>query len=131
MKMPPLARKIIWLEVVAFSSIILIAWVNELGLEQYFLGGSHTPDWRDPILETIGTLAVSIPTVLFSWRVTKRLHYLEEFVRVCAWCHKVGQDNDWIPVEDFIKKTFNTETTHGICPSCSRKLHQIRYRVDT
>lgn len=116
--------RIIWYEVAAFLAIIAFAWANELsGLEgTIFHNVSSPPDWRAPIIQTIFTILVGIPAVLLSRQLSKRLHYLEGFLKICAWCHRVGQGDDWISIEEFVKKTLNTETTHGICPRCMRKM---------
>jgi hypothetical protein len=123
MKSPPAGSLIVWAEIAAFLSIIAIAWANELGgLEASLFGDTFAPNWRDPMIETVVIVLVAIPTVLFTWRLAKRLHYLEGFLRVCAWCQKVGEGEEWISIEEFAKKTLNTSTTHGICPACSQKM---------
>ncbi len=118
------ASRIIWYEAVAFLAIIAFSWAHALsGLEGLVFDRVAGPiNWKSPILDTIFTILVGTPAILLSWRLSKRLHYLEEFLRVCAWCQRVGQGDDWISIEEFAKKTLNTETTHGICPSCVRKL---------
>ena len=56
-------------------------------------------------------------------RVVVRLFYLKHFLKVCAWCHKIGnKDDTWITMEEFLHREFDTETTHGICPECVNKL---------
>jgi len=123
MKTPPPAIRIVGYEIVAFLVIIIISWTNEIsGFETSLFGEINAPNWMDPVIETLVTILVAIPTVLFTWRLSKRLHYLEGFLRVCAWCQKVGQGEDWISIEEFARKTLNTHTTHGICPACSQKL---------
>ena len=122
------ASRIIWYEIIAFATIIVIAWVNELsGFEGLIFEKTYgLVNWRGPIIETGIVILVGTPAILLSWRLSRRLHYLEGFLRVCAWCHKVGQGDDWISTEEFMKKTLNTETTHGICPSCSQKLKDVQ-----
>jgi len=128
MKPPIRASRIIWYEIAAFLSIIAFTWTHELsGLEgTLFDRVSGPPNWRGATIVTVFTILVGIPAVLMSWRLARRLHYLEGFVRVCAWCHKVGEGDDWITIEAFVKKTLNTETTHGICPTCLRKFQRER-----
>ena len=58
-----------------------------------------------------------------------RLHYLEGFLRLCAWCRKLHADNEWIPLEEFMQRRFDTRTSHGICPACKaeqRKAERTR-----
>jgi hypothetical protein len=131
MKTPPPASGIIWLEIAAFLTVIVISWVNELsGLESSLFGDTHTPNWIDPSIETVATILVAIPTIFFTWRFTKRLYYLEGFLRVCAWCQKVGEGDHWISIEEFAHKTLNTRMTHGICPTCSQKMKEGQIRSE-
>jgi len=51
----------------------------------------------------------------------RRLHYLEEFLRVCSWCQKVSSGNEWMGMETYLKTKFATKTSHGMCPDCLRK----------
>ncbi len=51
-------------------------------------------------------------------RLLDRIFYLEEFMRVCAWCHHIDYKGQWMPMEDFMQQGFDTPTSHGICPKC-------------
>lgn len=60
-------------------------------------------------------------------RVSKRLilqlFYLQNFFKLCAWCHKVSDNTDhWITLEQFLDREFNIHTSHGICPNCIEQL---------
>jgi hypothetical protein len=117
------AARIIWYELAAFITIIAISWANEIyGLARTIFGTAQVPNLEDAIVESIITILVAIPTLIFSWRLSKRLHYLEGFLRVCAWCQKVGHGDEWISIGEFAQKKLNTQTTHGICPDCRQKL---------
>lgn len=118
------ASKIVWVEIASFGAIIVISWANEWGLEAFLFGETYKRDWKDPIMQTAITIMVAIPTIVLSWRLSKRLHYLEGFLRVCSWCRKVGQGDDWVSIEEYVGKTLDTQTTHGICPSCLIKLKE-------
>jgi hypothetical protein len=54
-------------------------------------------------------------------RLLKRLHYLEEFLRVCSWCHKVCHEGEWLTMEKYFNSKFATQTSHGMCPECLQK----------
>jgi hypothetical protein len=127
MKKKPSANRIVWYEIAAFGVIVAISWANELGgLARRLFGGTYAPNWQDAATETGIALGVAIPTVLLTWRLSQRLHHLEGFLRVCSWCHKVGRGDDWISFEKFLAQELKTQTTHGICPACSRKLEEER-----
>jgi len=122
------ALKIVWYELTGFGAILAISWVNELaGLSRMLFGGGYAPHWQDAAGESVIIIAVAIPTILSSYRLSKRLHYLEGLLRVCAWCRKIGQDDQWVPIEKFVQDRLNTETSHGICPNCiHREIVKIR-----
>ena len=54
-------------------------------------------------------------------RALDRIQYLEKFMRVCAWCRRIHFKGEWMPLEQFMRQSFDTPTTHGICTEC---LHQ-------
>jgi len=115
----------IYVEIGAFSVIVFVSWANELWqITRIFFGGEYSSNWHEAMFESLVILIVAIPTILITWRIIKRLHYLEEFVRVCAWCKKVGKDEGWVSIEEYFATHFDTKTSHGICPSCYDKLKQ-------
>jgi len=116
------ASRIVWFETAAFGTLIAMSWANEFGLEKTLFGAAYVPNWRDAALQTAITVLVGVPTVLLSWRLSRRLHYLEGFLRVCSWCRKVGDGDTWISLEEYLETNLHTKTTHGICQSCSSRL---------
>ncbi len=53
---------------------------------------------------------------------------LEGILPVCMHCRKVRQDDgdpadpsSWIALEAFVKKSMDTDVTHGICPDCLKE----------
>jgi hypothetical protein len=119
--------QIIILEIIGFLAIVAISWVNELlGLPGWLFGGGHRVNWPESLLETAIVTLVAIPVILMTQRLILHMHYLEEFVRVCGWCKKLNVRGDWVPVEEFFERKFETPTSHGICPAC---LAEQRRRV--
>lgn len=114
---------IYWVEAAGFCAIIALSWANELiGLPGIVFGGPVTPNWREAALETAIALLVWSAVHVVTRQTLRRLHYLEEFLRVCAWCHKIGHDDEWIPLEEYFGRKFATKTTHGICPECAKRV---------
>jgi hypothetical protein len=106
-------------EIIGFLAIIALSWINELlGLPSLIFGSDHLGGWHESLLETIIILLVAILVVVMTRLLVSRLHYLEEFLRLCAWCRKLHTDDEWIPLEDFFERRFDTRTSHGICPAC-------------
>jgi hypothetical protein len=114
-----------------FFVIIALSWFNELtGLKAFVRLQTVGPNWWEAAIETLIVLVVAVPVLLLMRRLLKRLHYLEGFVRVCAWCKKAELDGEWISMDEFFEKKFATKTSHGICNECSDlKSEEIKNRV--
>ena len=116
------ASQILVVELIGFLAIIALSWANELfGLPSLIFGGAHRVNWPESVLETAIIALVAILVLVSTRRLVLRLHYLEEFLRVCSWCRKLSTGNEWIPVEEFFERTFDTRTSHGMCPGCLQK----------
>lgn len=125
MKTETYISRILWYQSIGFSIIIAFSWLGEyFGIKGYF--GMHDAEfnWREGVLENILVLVVAIPMILFTKKLLSRLHYLEGFLRVCAWCKKLENSGEWIPIENYFKEHFKTESSHGICPECLEKTRQ-------
>src|SRR2546422_932310 len=90
----PRPSLIVIYEVIGFLAIIALSWLNELlGLPRLLLGSEHQGGWwHESLLETTIILVVAVPVVLLTRGLATRLHYLEEFLRLCAWCRKLDLD---------------------------------------
>jgi len=114
--------RILWYQGIGFLIIILFTWFFEIFDFPFGLKAIETPfNWREGIVENLAVMAVAISVMFLTRRMLSRLYYLEGFLRVCAWCKKLENNNEWIPIEDFFKEKFQTESTHGICPECLKK----------
>jgi hypothetical protein len=123
MKYKKLPENIYSIEAIGFFAIITLSWANEIiGLPGIIFGGPVTPNWREAIIETFIALLVWSAVHVMTRKTLKRLYYLEEFLRVCAWCRKIGYNNEWIPIEEYFSREYATKTSHGVCPECAKKL---------
>ena len=113
---------ILWVEAAAFSSLIILSWLTEaLRIPHALYGEQFTPNYHRATLRSVIILMIWSWVYLVTRRLLKRLHYLEEFLRVCGWCRKVCSDNEWLEMEKFFNSKFDTKTTHGMCPDCLKK----------
>ena len=120
LKMP---RRILWYENIGFLAIIIMSWANELlDLPRHVFGGDTRVNWRESVMETILVSMVWLAVHVVTKRLLDRLYYLEGFLRVCSWCRKVAHDDEWLPLEEYFKRGFSIQTTHGVCPDCARKM---------
>lgn len=105
---------------VGFLAVIMLGFLDEL------MRLSSLIFWDQPFGWQFRRTTVGMLLVLAVWflvsnstrRIMERIGYLEQFMRVCAWCHNIDYKGSWMPFEEFLKKGFDTPTTHGICPKC-------------
>jgi hypothetical protein len=121
---PKHAHRILWYESIGFVALMALSWLDELiGLPTILFGGPpHQADLRESCLEMTVIAIVGIITIAVTRRILSRLAYLESYLRVCAWCKKVYDNNQWVPMEEFLQAKFETRTTHGMCPECAEKM---------
>jgi hypothetical protein len=111
--------RILLYEVIGFLMIIALSWINELTNLPRLVGGVHyVSNWRESALESLIVSLAAIPVMILTKRLVSRLYHLEGFLRVCAWCKKLAHNGEWIPLEEFFERKFETETSHGMCPAC-------------
>ena len=111
--------KLFAVQSVGFLAIIALSWLNEcLGLTGLLFEGHPIADFEKSTLEMLFVLSVWLLVSATTHRLVRHVHYLEGFMRVCAWCRKIHFKDRWIRLEDFFKMGFDTPTTHGVCPTC-------------
>jgi len=115
-------NRILWVEATAFSLIIFLSWLTEaIRIPHLLYGEAFTPNYYRALLRTIVIMLIWLWVHLATKQLLRRLHYLEEFLRVCSWCRKVCHGNEWIEMEKYLKSKFATKTSHGMCPDCLRQ----------
>lgn len=106
-------------EAFGFSFLIILSWLVEaLHIPHLIFGEPFAPDWRRAILRTLVLSLIWIWVHYATRRLLKRLHYLEESLRVCGWCRKVCDHGKWLTMEAYFDSRFATQTSHGMCPEC-------------
>jgi len=115
-------RSILRRQTIGFSVLVAIMWLVEwTRLPHYLFDESVEFLWTRALVRT-GTVVMVWAIVHFSTRrLLQRLHELEEFLLICAWCRKVGHNDQWLSMEDYFDSKFATGTSHGICPECAAK----------
>ncbi len=123
MSKKPIVTKIIISEIIGFAFVILLLWVDEIfDIPNLLFKGKATPiNLVECVWETAVVLALSIPIILLSRRFIKRIKYLEGFLAVCSFCKKIRIDNEWIPIEEYMKKHSGVVFSHSFCPECIKK----------
>jgi hypothetical protein len=116
------AQKILWYETIGFLFLITLSWLNELiSLPHLIFGSGEHSSIHEALIETVVLVGVWLIVVTFTSQLLGRLHYLEGFLRVCAWCRKIGHEDKWMTLENFFAQGFAMKTSHGMCSECERK----------
>ena len=51
---------------------------------------------------------------------------LKELLPICMFCKKIRDDNDyWHQIEAYLHKHTGTDFSHGICPDCFARRHEL------
>ncbi|HEV2693024.1 MAG TPA: hypothetical protein VG347_09045 [Verrucomicrobiae bacterium] len=117
------SNSILWNAAIVFSLLITLSWLTELlHIPHLVFGDPFTPSWHRAGIRTAVLLLIWAWMHWTTRRLLKRLHHLEEFLRICSWCRKVGAGEKWLTMEDFFNSKFATHTTHGMCPECLHKV---------
>ena len=116
-------QRILWYEAIGFLFLIALSWLNELvSLPLLIFGGDkYSASMHEAMMETIALVVVGFAVISVTMRLMRRLFYLDGFLRVCAWCRKVGHDDEWASIEQYFARGFDIETSHSICPECHAK----------
>lgn len=116
---------ILWIEGLGFGLILTFAWLAEIfRLPQYLFSEPSVYHWGRPIIKSLVIICVWALVHISTRRLLKRLYYLEDYLRLCAWCRKLDHDGTWVTTEDYFGSAFATKTSHGVCPECSDKLEK-------
>lgn len=114
---------ILWIEGFGFGLMLVFTWLTEiLRVPQYLFAEPWVTNWNRPLLRTVIIVAVWAAVHIATRRLLRRLHHLEEYLRICAWCKKMDLNGQWVTMEDYLRSAFATQASHGVCPDCSRKL---------
>ena len=121
MKMQPKVARIVLYQNLGFLGILVLSFLDALIELRSSLASDHY-SWglllNRPTLEVLLTLGVWYLVNTSTRRILEHLHYLEQFLHVCAWCRRIHYKDEWMRLEEFMQKGFDTPTTHGICPEC-------------
>ena len=116
------SNSILWNVAVGFSLMIVFSWLTELlHIPHLIFNEPFAPNWERAMLRTVVIVVIWAWVYWITRRMLKRLHHLEEFLRICGWCRKVCDNDKWLTTEDYFNSKFATQTTHGMCPECLAK----------
>lgn len=125
-------NSILWVEACGFSFLIVMSWLTEVfRIPHYIFGEPFVPNWHRAVLRTVVIFLIWMWVYLITKRLLKRLHYLEDFLRICSWCRRVCYKDEWLALEHYFNSKFATRTSHGMCPDClKKKVEELALRAN-
>lgn len=126
---PPPRRLIHWQRALLWHSVGFIVLVTLTWCDQFFdlmfrlFGHEHAQvAWDETIFKSVVIILLWGLSAFEIYRIVSRLSYLENFLHVCAWCHKIEQQSRWLTIEEHFKQQTGAKISHGLCPECAQKL---------
>ena len=119
-------KRVIVYEIIAFSVIILLIWLDEIiDIPDLLLGAEATPpNLRESLFESVCIVILGVAVIRFTNSLFQRMRHLEGILPVCASCKKIRDEKgDWHQIESYIRRRSDAEFSHGICPECQEKLY--------
>jgi hypothetical protein len=112
--------KIVVYQNLGFLGIMVLGFLDDLIKLPSLIFTGHSFDflYQRTTLEMLLIFAVWFLVSNSTRRIMERLQYLEKFMRVCSWCRRINYQDRWMPLEEFMRQSFDTPTTHGICKDC-------------
>jgi len=108
---------------VGFLTLVVLTWCDALfDLINYILGQpSQTPNVE---IKTVVVVLLWIGSAHKLYRIVSRLSYLERFLNVCSWCHRIQHQDVWLSLEEHFQRDTGGAVSHGICPECANKIRR-------
>lgn len=115
--------RIVLYQNLGFLCILTICYLDDLLKLPSLIFSAHPFAfvYRQSTLNILLVLAVWLLVSRSTRRILDRIQYLEKFMRVCAWCRRINFKGEWMPLEEFMRQSFDTPTTHGICKDCLKR----------
>lgn len=109
------------LEAAGFVTIAVVIWLDELIDLPHLLFGATVTPFRptEALLES--ALVLALGALIMDFTAHSLSRHIERLIVLCAWCHKVRLDREWVSIEDFLRE-HRADTSHGMCPDCERKM---------
>ena len=122
--------RILWYQGLGFLVIIALSWMDEfVSLPSLLFGGAPTaPNWHEAALESAVALAVWVPVFLLTRKLLRRLFYVERLVGICPSCRRIGDGDEWMPMEEYFARGFDQRTSHALCLDCAHSRLDASFR---
>ncbi len=127
-----ITKKLILYQMVGYGIVMFLIIGDEvLDLPHNIFGAPATPiNWLEAFIESSYVFVLFAFSTYLSWRLLKRIKYLEGFLPVCSFCKRIRVGENWIPIEKYISEHSEADFTHGLCPECMEKHYGSLFHED-
>lgn len=102
--------------------LFLIVGDEVLDFPHNLFGFPATPiNWQEALIESVYIIALAAFSMYLTTRFLKQKKFLEGFMPVCSYCHKIRDDKSWKSLETYISDHSEALFSHGLCPECAEK----------
>lgn len=125
-----ITRKLVVYQLIGYGILLfLIVGDEAFDFPHHVFGAPATPvNWNEAFIEGIYVLALCAFTIYLSLRLLKRIKYLEGFLPICSFCHKIRDDKDWKRIDEYIRDHSEAHFTHSVCPECASKHYGMSFK---
>lgn len=112
-------RKFVKLLGYAISIFIIVAFVFDVSVSKGLV------PWQLSLYHRFfGVLLIAIITFISLKLIETRtrIDRLEKLIKVCAWSKKIKVEDEWLTIEEFMKRYLGKDVTHGISPEAYDKM---------
>ena len=86
-------------------------------------------DMPSPSIYAVANALIRVGVLVFLaflvGRTARQTKVLEDrvagLVTVCAWSRTIDYEGEWISFEEYLKRRFNLDTSHGLSPDAAQK----------
>lgn len=125
MKRLTIVSAILLFEILGFSLVVAIIWIDEvLDLPHRLFGAPRTPvNWIEASLESIPVLLLAVVVVCLSLYWLNKIRLLEGLLPICSDCRRIRVGEGWVPLERYIEEHSEAAFTYSLCPACLNHLY--------
>jgi hypothetical protein len=118
-----ITTRAVFYQLIGYGVLLFLIVGNEVfDFPHNVFGFPATPiNWQEALIECIYIIALSVFSIYLTARFLKQIRFLEGFLPVCSYCHKIRDDKSWKSLEAYIGDHSEALLSHGLCPECAEK----------
>jgi hypothetical protein len=118
-----ITKRAILYQLIGYGILLFLIVGDEVfDFPHIIFGFPATPvNWAEASIEGAYIIVLAAFSIYLTKRFLKRIRFLEGFVPICSYCHKIRDDKSWKSLEAYISDHSEALFSHGLCPECAEK----------